>query len=50
MRKKVRRIFCVFEKKKGEEVTKGGIKTRHPLPFSGTATGGLGPPLPSAGL
>jgi hypothetical protein len=49
MRKKARRISCVFEgKKKGEELTKGGTwplsstETRHPLPSAGTATGGEG--------
>jgi hypothetical protein len=52
MRKKVRRIFCVLEKKKkGGELTKGGTGPsssgplpstviRHPLPSDGTVTGG----------
>jgi hypothetical protein len=57
-------MSCAFEKKKGEELTKGGTgpssseplsltATRHPLPFDGNATGwptGLGPPLPPVGL
>jgi hypothetical protein len=51
MTKRVRRISCVFEKKKkGEELTKAGTRTRKPLPSGRTVTRGLlGPPLPSAG-
>jgi hypothetical protein len=64
-KERARRISSIFEKKKkGEELTKGGIRpsssgplslivtTRHPLPSGGTTTGGaagLGPPLPSVG-
>jgi hypothetical protein len=52
----VRRISCVFEKKKkGVELTKGGTgplsstKTRHPIPSDRTMTRGLGPHLPPVG-
>jgi hypothetical protein len=62
----MRRISYVFEgKKKGEELTKAGTGTRHPLPSvgtvtrgaartspssGGTVTAGLGTPIPSVGL
>jgi hypothetical protein len=42
MRKRARRISYIFEKKKGEELTKGGTETRHPLPFDGTTKEGGG--------
>jgi hypothetical protein len=48
--KKARRISCVFEKKKkGEELTKGGIETRYPLSFGRTAIGGSTGLLPLEG-
>jgi hypothetical protein len=41
MTKRVRRISCVFEKKKkGEELTKAGTGTRKPLPSGRTVTRG----------
>jgi hypothetical protein len=54
-------LLHFLEKKKGEELTKGNTGTRHPLPFSETATRGVGTvtggapaglehPLPLAGV
>jgi hypothetical protein len=42
-------MSCVFEKKKGEELTKGGTGTRHLLPSDRTATRGAGTSSSSGG-
>jgi hypothetical protein len=40
MRKKARKMSNIFEKKEGEELTKGGTGTRHPLPSDAIVTRG----------
>jgi hypothetical protein len=42
-------MSCVFEKKKGEELTKGGTGTRHLLPSDRTATREAGTSSSSGG-
>jgi hypothetical protein len=44
-----KKLLWFLEKKKGEELTKGGIGTRHPLPLGGTMTRGAGTSSSSGG-